>query len=162
MTRSRWPLFSMLTVAIFVLSGPALWHATVPSELRNPKPFDVRTLGLGSKATLVATMSTDCESCAASINFYKEIMTMAEMDGVQRRFVVVSMNGVVPLAEVIEPRGFMPHRLTSGPGMRQSVPGAEEPGVLLLLDAGGAQKGRWAGALSAAQQREVLDAIRAS
>ena len=161
MTRSRWPLFSMLTVAIFVLTGVALWQATVPAELRNPKPFDVRTLGLGSKATLVATMATDCESCVKSIDFYKQVMAMTEMDGVERRFIAVSMNGVVPLAQAIEPRGFKPHRLTSGP-QRGQLPGAQEPGILLLLDASGAQKGRWAGELSPAQQREVIDAIRTS
>ena len=161
MTRSRWPLFSMLTVAVFVLTGVALWQAAVPSELRNPRPFDVRTLGLGSKATLVATMSTDCESCAASVEFYKQLMGMAEMDGVERRLVVVSMNGVAPLAQALEPQGFKPHRLTSGP-QRGQLPGAANPGVLLLLDADGAQVGRWAGALSAAQQREVISAIRAS
>lgn len=162
MTRSRWPLYSVLTVAIIVLTGVVLWRAMVPEDLRNPAPFDVRTLGLGSRATLVATMSTDCESCAASVEFYRQLMAMPEMDGVERRLVVVSMNGVVPLADAIEPRGFTPHRLTSGPGMRQSVPGAPEPGVLLLLDASGAQKGRWAGELNAAQQQEVIDAIRAS
>lgn len=161
MTRSRWPLFSMLTAAIFVLTGVALWQATVPAELRNPKPFDVRTLGLGSKATLVATMSTDCESCVASVEFYKQLMGMTEMDGVERRLVVVSMNGVAPLAQAIEPRGFKPHRLTSGP-QRGKLPGAPEPGILLLLDGSGAQQGRWAGQLSQDQQREVIEAIRAS
>jgi hypothetical protein len=138
MTRSRWPLYSVLTVGIIVLTGVAVWWAVLPHQLRNPKPFDVRSLGLGSKATLVATMSTDCESCVASIDFYKQLMAMSEMDGVERRLVVVSMNGVVPFADAIEPRGFKPHALTSGPGMRQSLPGARWPGVLLLLDAGGA------------------------
>jgi hypothetical protein len=85
---------------------------------------------------------------------------MTEMDGVERRFVVVSMNGVVPLAQAMEPRGFKPHRLTSGPGIGQTLPGATGPGILLLLDASGAQKGRWAGELSEAQQREVMEAIR--
>lgn len=162
MTRSRWPLYSVITVGIILLTGVVLWRAAIPEEVRNREPFDVRTLGLGSKATLVATMSTDCESCLASVEFYKQIMAMTEMDGIERRFVVVSMNGVVPLAERTEPRGFRPHRLTSGPGMGQSLPGARDPGVLLLLDAEGAQKGRWAGELSPAQQREVMEALRAS
>jgi len=160
MTRSRWPLFFALTVGIIVLTGVVLWRMAIPAELRDPGPFDVRTLGLGSKATLVATMSTDCGSCAASVDFYKQVMGMTEMDGVERRFVVVSMNGVVPLAQAIEPRGFKPHRLTSGPGIGQTLPGATEPGILLLLDASGAPKGRWAGELSEAQQREVMEAIR--
>ncbi len=161
MTRSRWPLYSVLAVAAIGLTGGVLWRAAVPEQLRNPPPYDVRDLGLGAKATLVATMSTECESCAASIDFYKQLMEMREMDGVERRLVVVSMNGVVPLAEAIEPRGFKPHRLTSGPGMGR-LPGAPEPGILLLLDADGAQKGRWTGQLTTAQQREVIEALRAS
>lgn len=162
MTRSRWPLYSFITVAVILLTGVVLWRASIPAELRNPGPFDMHKLGLGSRATLVATMSTDCESCSASIDFYKQLMGMQEMDGVERRLVVVSMNGVVPLAEAIEPRGFKPHRLTSGPGMGQRMPGAPEPGILLLLDANGAQKGRWTGQLTTAQQREVIEALRAS
>lgn len=66
MTRSRWPLYSVIVVGIIVLTGVVLWRAAVPAELREPGPFDVRTLGLGSRATLVATMSTECESCMAS------------------------------------------------------------------------------------------------
>lgn len=58
-------------------------------------------------------------------------------------------------------RSRWPHRLTSGPA-RGQLPGAPDPGILLLLDADGAQKGRWAGELRPAQQREVLDAIRTS
>lgn len=162
MTRSRWPLYSVATVGIIVLTGVMLWRMTIPAELRDRGPYDVRELGLGSKATLVATMATDCESCTASVDFYKQLMAMTEMDGVERRLIVVSMNGVVPLAQAIEPRGFTPHRLTSGPGMGQSLPGAAEPGVLLLFDATGVQKGRWTGELSPAQQREIIEAIRAS
>lgn len=142
MTRSRWPLYSVLTVAVIVLTGVVLWRAVVPDQLRNPPAYDVRDLGLGAKATLVATMSTECESCAASIDFYKQVMGMTEMDGVERRLIVVSMDGV---------------RAGDWP-----LAGAPEPGVLLLLDANGVQKGRWAGQLSSAQQREVIDAIRAS
>lgn len=162
MTRSRWPLYSALTVAVFVLTGVLLWRAIVPEELRNPSPFDVRTLGLGTKATLVATVGTDCASCMDSIDFYKQLMALDEMDGTERRLVVVSTNGVGPVASALDVRGFKPHHLTSGPGMGQSVPGAPEPGVLLLLDASGAQKGRWRGPLTPAAQQEILDAVRAS
>ena len=162
MSRSRWPLYAVLTVAVFILTGVLLWRAIVPEELRNPDPFDVRTLGLGIRATLVATMGTDCESCTASIDFYKHLMTLDEMDGAERKLIVVSTNGVVPLTAALEPRGFKPHRLTSGPGMGQNVPGAPEPGVLLLFDANGVQKRRWTGRLTDAQEQEVIDAVRAS
>ena len=162
MIRSRWPLYSFVTVAVILLTGVVLWRATISEELRNPAPFDVRDLGLGSRATLVATMGTDCESCTASIDFYKHLMTLDEMDGAERKLIVVSTNGVVPLAAAIEPRGFKPHRLTSGPGMGQNVPGAPGPGILLLLDANGTQRGKWEGPLTPAQQQEVIDALRAS
>ncbi len=162
MIRSRWPLYSFVTAAVILLTGVALWRATISEELRNPAPFDVRDLGLGSRATLVATMGTDCETCTAAIDFYKHLMTLDEMDGVERRLVVVSMNGAAPLWDMIEPRGFKPHRLTSGPGMGQSVPGASAPGVLLLLDADGVQKERWTGPLTPVQQQEIIDAVRAS
>ena len=162
MNRSRWPLYAVLTVAVFILTGALLWRAIVPEDLRNPGPFDVRTLGLGTKATIVATVGTDCDSCMESIDFYTQLMALEEMNGTERRLVVVSTNGVGPVASVFEPRGFQPHHLTSGPGMGQSVPGARDAGVLLLLDAEGVQKGRWVGPLTSEQRQEIIDAVRAS
>jgi hypothetical protein len=46
MKRSRWPLYSVLTVAIIVLTGIVLWRMMIPEPLRGP--YDVKELGLGT------------------------------------------------------------------------------------------------------------------
>jgi hypothetical protein len=105
-------------------------------------------------------MSTDCKGCIDSMEFYKSLMELPEVDGRARRVVTVAMDGVVPLSDIVAPLGFKPHRLTSGPYMFRSLPGVSEPGTVLLLDAEGAQIGKWTGALSETQKSEIVAAIR--
>jgi hypothetical protein len=87
-------------------------------------------------------------------------MQLPEVDGTARRVVVVAMDAGPAVAQVVESHGFKPHRLTSGPYSVRSLPGVSEPGTVLLLDPEGRQVGKWAGALSDVQQREIVAAIR--
>jgi hypothetical protein len=157
MARSKWPLFAALTVAAFLMSGVAVWKVIVPAPLR--QPYDIKGLGLGTQSTLVITLSTDCKACLESMEFYKSLMRLPSADGTARRIVAVAMDGVAPVAEIVDPAGFKPHRLTSGPYMFRSLPGVSKPGSVLLLDSDGRQLRKWVGALSAAQQQEIVRAF---
>lgn len=159
MKRSKWPLYSALTVLAFAFTGLFAWYRIVPAPLR--QPYDVRELGLGTESTVVIAISSDCKVCVESIEFYKALTTLPGMDGKARKVVAVAMNGVWPVQDVVGPLGFKPHRLTSGPYMMRSLPGVSEPGTVLVLDAQGNQRGKWVGRLSPRQEEEIIKALGA-
>jgi hypothetical protein len=157
MTRSKWPLYTALTMTIFVLTGVVLWKVLVPAPLR--EPYDIKGLGLGSHRTLVITMSTDCKACLDSMDFYKSLMTLPQADGTERKVIGVAMDGVAPMSEIVTPLGFKPHRLTSGPYMFRALPGVSAPATILLLDADGRQLSKWVGTLSETEKQQIIDAF---
>jgi hypothetical protein len=158
MKRLQLPLYTIVIVTIVVLTGAVLGRMFV--LLPPMDPYDITTLELGTQSTVVIAMSSDCTACRDSMAFYKSLMQLPEVDGTERRVVVVAMDGNLPVSEMVESHGFRPHRLTSGPYSVRSLPGVSEPGTVLLLDPDGQQIGKWVGPHSEAQQREIVAAIR--
>lgn len=159
MKRSLWPLYSALVVATFLFVGIGIWRTAVPGPLG--PPYDPKTLGLGTEATIVIAMSTTCTSCIESMEAYKRLTALPGMDGKGRRVVAVAMDGVWPLKDLADPLGFKPHRLTSGPYPRTHLPGVSEAGSVLLLDRDGKARGKWVGRLSADMERNIVSALAA-
>lgn len=143
--------------AVLALPGVALEAQKSPGPAAGP--YDVKGLGLGRRATVVVAFAADdCGPCRNAIPFYKELLKMPGMDGTTRRLVVVAMDGVWPVKDIADKHGFEPHRLTSGPYPARKLPGVTKAPTVLVLDEKGVQVGRWEGALSAAQQKEIIAA----
>lgn len=158
MNRLKWPIYGALPVLAAVLTGAGFSLYAFRAPLT--EPYDIKELGLGTRATVVIAMSTSCQSCVESMEFYKSLLALPEMDGKAGRVIGVAMDGVWPMHEIIAAEGFKPHRLTSGPYMTQSLPGVSQPGTILLLDADGRQRGRWVGRLTDAEQEELIAALK--
>lgn len=156
MKRSQWPLYSAVTLIVFLLTGFVVFKMAVGPEL---PPYEIKSVGLGTRSTVVIAISSDCSACEQSIEFYKRLMELPLMDGTSRRLVVVAMNGAVPVHEMVTQKGLKPHRLTSGPYMRRTLPGVSQPGTILLLDADGNQRGKWVAPLSPEQEQQVIRAV---
>ena len=159
MKRSKWPLLSALTIAVFLLTGYALVRSADP--VIPESEADIRKLGLGSASTAVIAVTGDCSACVESVDFYKRLMALPAVDGQSRRVVVVAMDGAMPARRLFEPHGFKPHSLTSGPYKFKEIAGVSQPGTILVLDAAGNQRGKWVGPLTASQEQEVIRAMNA-
>lgn len=126
-------------------------------------PYDIKGLGLGSDKTLVVVFAAErCPDCRTAIPFYRKLMALPRMDGKVRRLVIVAMDGLWPVKEILDPAKLEPHRLTSGPYPGQKLPDVTKAPTVLLLDRAGKTIGKWEGALSAAQQEEIVQAVSKS
>lgn len=124
--------------------------------------YDLRRLGLGTEVTVVVVFSEAAPASLSALPFYKTLAALPRMDGVVRRLIVIAPDGVVPAQEVLLAHGLKPHRLTSGPSPADlPLPVRGIPAVV-VLNTQGVRVGAWEGALTADQQREVLQAIAAA
>ena len=83
------------------------------------------------------------------------------MNGVNRRPVIIALNGVIPVKKVLDSHQLTPHRLTSGPSAAEVKARLfPEAPTLVVLDTAGRRVGTWVGLLSRAQEAEVLARIR--
>lgn len=125
-----------------------------PSE-----PYDIKRLGLGKRATVVVAFAADdCNACTDAVPFYKTLLKIPGMDGSTRRLIIVAMDGVWPVKDITDKQRFEPHRLTSGPYPAGRLPGVTKAPTVLVLDEKGTQVGKWEGALSDAQRKEIIAA----
>ena len=157
MKRSKWPLLSALTVLVMVMTGYVLIRSADPGI--PDSEADIRKLGLGTASTVVIALTSDCASCAESMDAYKRLMALRVMDGHDRRLIVVSMDGVGPVSDFIGRYGFNPHKLTSGPYKFKEIAGVSEPGTILVLDADGTVRGKWVGRVTALKEEEIIKAL---
>jgi hypothetical protein len=125
-----------------------------------PGPYDMKRLGMGSKATaFIILEDAGCAPCVQSVPFYKSLMKLPEMDGKVRRVVVLAKSGVWPVKDMTDAQGFTPHRLNSGPYPRGTIPGITVAPTIVVFDGTGVQRGKWEGKLSAASQKAVIAAL---
>jgi hypothetical protein len=125
------------------------------------RSYDIKQLGLGTMSTVVIALESDCNGCFDSVEFYKRLMKLPDMDGKKRRVIVVAMNGVWPVKDKTDALGFMPHRLTSGPYPDFDLPGVKAAPSILVLDRAGKSRGVWTGRLTSVQQKAVIAAVMA-
>lgn len=143
-----------------LLAGPLSAQRNQKTPVFDTGPYDIKNLKLGKLSTAIIVLGADtCKDCIASMSFYKSLMKLPAVDGSARRVVVVAMDGVWPVKNITDAHGFTPHHLTSGPYRRRTVAGITKAPTILVVDGKGAQRGKWAGALTAAQQKEIIAAL---
>lgn len=155
MKRLLWLPF--VTILVFLLTGFYLTKSATPDIPESEA--DLRKLGLGTRGTIVIALTSDCQTCEESMDFYKQLAALPAMDRKERRLIAVAMDGVIPVDNFISAHGFKPHALTSGPYKFREIAGVSEPGTLLLLDANGNQRGKWVGRLSESQREDIIRAV---
>lgn len=156
--RQRGPVAGVLLWALIV--APLSAGRIQQSPNFDWGPYDLKTLGLGKKATAFIVLGDqDCKDCVASMGFYKSLMKLPGMDGTERRVVVIAKDGVWPVKIVTDAHGFLPHHLTSGPYPRRPVPGVTKAPAIVVLDAKGKERGKWEGLLDASQQKAIVAAL---
>jgi hypothetical protein len=119
-------------------------------------PLASENVGLGKISTVLLVLAPDCQACIDSMPFYRTLLALPKMDGVERRLVVLAQKGVIPVDRMLRAHRFEPHKLTSGPAATHDV--TDVPTVI-VLDAKGVRLGAWAGRLTAGQEKAVVDAV---
>lgn len=150
-------LMIVSAVCLFFAPATAAPAASVTQQPAIEVP-SIGSLKLGKESTVIIVFATDCEPCIKALPFYKRLMELPRMDGVERRMNMMTTDGAVPGTLVLEANGVTPHHFSSYPNYSlMAVP--HVPSTLYVLNAAGQLIGKWDGALSASNEADIVAAL---
>ena len=88
--------------------------------------------------------------------FYKRLLAADGMDHKERRLIVLSLGGSVPVRDIWVKAGLKPSRITSDPMGALVREISDHAPELIVLDGPGKRLGIWRGWLDPPQEDEVL------
>lgn len=136
--------------------------ATVAAQSAPPRPSleipNIGSLKLGKESTVIVVFATTCEACLKALPFYKKLLALPGMDGVERRMNVMTTDGAVPGTKALDANGITPHHLSSYPNY-SAIDVPYVPSTVYVLNAAGQLIGKWTGALTVSNEEEIVAAL---
>ena len=153
--------------------------APVAPQVPVGEPYfhDLGKFGLGAEVTVFVVYRAGCDPCNESLDFYKKLLSLPRMNGTDRRFVLLAVDGLAPAARDLEERGFpSPHRALGIASDAILLPDEnnelqrrtarvegvdlKNPPALIVVGPSGERLGTWVGRLTPQDEADVLAIIQ--
>jgi hypothetical protein len=117
----------------------------------------LRRLGLGKKLTVYFVFSHEVPESLLNTGFYKRLGSLPQLDKVNGRLILLTVDGVAPGLEALKAAGVTVHGAGSFPTEHDGLP--LKMGSVAVLDASGKILRSWFGFPKPEQQDEIVKFI---
>src|SRR5687768_414674 len=105
MRSARQLLLGSVAVSLLLVPAAAARAQTTTPQTGLEVP-QIGSLKLGKASTVIIVFATDCKPCLQALPFYKKLMALPGMDGVERRMNMMTTDGALPGTLVLEANGL--------------------------------------------------------